>query len=427
MLPALRAARLEPQGALVQGGRSVAGLARDRARNAYIAFEVGLALVLLVAAGLLIRTAVAAQNVQPGFVPDRVVAGRTALPPTSYKTADQITGAYKRILETLAAQPGVISTALTSKVPLSTSALGLMLKPDAVLPPLKEEFSTELQYASPGYFATMQITLRRGREFSPNDREGSLPVALVNEALARRLWPGRNPIGQQLRLPELDSSSPLWQVVGVVADTHDDGLMAPPPAVLYLPVAQVPINPWHWAEQSLYVVARTRTYPLASSELLRTALQKVDSGLPLGDVLTMDQRLAQSVSTARFYTLLLTILGLCGLVLTAAGIYGVVAYFVNRQRAEIGIRMALGATRGNVLLFVVRQGMRPVLIGVGCGIAVSLIVSRALAAQLYGVGTTDKITFAAVTCALLGVAGLACYIPARRAAHVDPMIALRSE
>jgi putative ABC transport system permease protein len=194
-----------------------------------------------------------------------------------------------------------------------------------------------------------------------------------------------------------------------------------------VPFAQVPIHPWQWTEQSLYLVARTQTVPLAGSELLQAALQKFDSELPLGDVRTMDQRLAQSVSAARFYTLLLTILGLCGLVLTAAGIYGVVAYFVSRQRAEIGIRMALGATRGAVLLFVVRQGMRPVLAGVGFGVVASLVASRALATQLYGVGTMDPLTFAAVACVLLAVAVLACYVPARQAAQVDPMIALRSE
>lgn len=426
ILPALRAAKLEPH-ALVQGGRSVAGLARNRAKNAYIAVEVSLALVLLVAAGLLIRTAIAAQNVHPGFVPDRVVAGRTALPSITYKTADEVAGVYERILDTLAAQPGVLSAALTSKVPLGRSEMGVVLKSNAVTPPLRDEFSAELQYVSPGYFATMQIPLRHGREFNVHDQARSVQVALVNETLAHRLWPGRDPVGQQLRLPELDGDSPIREVTGVVTDVHDDGLMAVPPTVLYVPIAQVPINPWQWTKESLYMVARTQLASSASSELLRMALQKVDPELPLGDVLTMDQRLAQSVSAARFYTLLLTILGLCGLVLTAAGIYGVVAYFVSRQRAEIGIRMALGATRGNVLLFVMRQGMRPVLAGIGLGVVASLIVSRVLAAQLYGVGTMDPLTFAAVTCALLGIAALACYIPARQAARVDPMIALRSE
>jgi len=426
-LPAIRAAYLEPQSALVQAERSVAGLARDRTRQTYIAIEVGLALVLLVAAGLLIRTAIAAQTVRPGFVPDRVVTGRTALPSTAYKTADQVAGTYERILNTLASQPGVHAASLTSKVPLGTSSMGISLKPDAVAPPLRYESSTELQYVSSGYFSTMQVPLLSGREFNAHDRAGSIQVAIVNQTLARRLWPGRDAVGQQLRLPELDSDSPLQQVIGVVADVHDNGLMAAPPAVLYIPIAQVPINPWHWTEQSLYLVARTQTDSLATSELLRTALQNVDPELPLGDVLTMDQRLARSVSAARFYTLLLTILGLCGLLLTAAGIYGVVAYFVSRQRAEIGIRMALGATRGNVVLFVIRQGMLPVLAGTCLGILASLIVSRVLAAQLYGVDTTDPLTFAAVTSTLLGIAALACYVPARQAAKIDPVIALRSE
>jgi putative ABC transport system permease protein len=213
----------------------------------------------------------------------------------------------------------------------------------------------------------------------------------------------------------------------VVADAHDDGLMAASPAVLYVPFAQVPIDAWHWTDQSLYLAARTRTDALAGSEILQSALKKTDPELPLGDVGTMNQRLAQSISAARFYTLLLTLLGLCGLVLTGAGIYGVVAYFVDRQRAEIGIRMALGATRAAVLLLVVRQGMRPVLAGVGFGLLVSLVTSRALASQLYGVGSMDPLTFTAVACVLLAVAVLACYVPARQAARVDPVIALRGE
>ncbi len=427
MLPAMRATRLDLQSALGQAGRSATGLSRDSARNVYIATEVGLALVLLVAAGLLIRTAIAAQNVRPGFASDRLVAGRTALPLTDYKTADQIVGVYQRIVEALAEEPGVRSAALTSKVPLGASALGLMLKPTAVIPPLKDELSTELEYVSPGYFATMGIPLLHGREFSLHDRAGSAQVGLINQTLARRLWPGRDAVGQLLRIPEFDSGSLNWTVVGVVADAHDDGLMAAPPAVLYVPFAQVSIDAWHWADQSLYLAARTRTDALAGSEILQSALKRTDPELPLGDVRTMNQRLAQSISAARFYTLLLTLLGLCGLVLTGAGIYGVVAYFVDRQRAEIGIRMALGATRAAVLLLVVRQGMRPVLAGVGFGLLVSLITSRALASQLYGIGSMDPITFAAVAGMLLAVAVLACYVPARQAARVDPVIALRSE
>lgn len=427
MAPALRAARLDLQSALGQVGRGTAGLGRDGARNAYIAVEVGLALVLLVAAGLLIRTGVAAQRVDPGFVSGRVVTGRTALPPAVYKTAGEVVGAYERILETLAGEPGVDSAALTTKVPLGASGMGEVLKPNAVAPPLKEELAAELRYVSAGYFATMRIPLLRGREFSRHDRAGSAQAVVVDESLARRLWPGGDAVGQALRLPEFDTGDPVWVVAGVVADVHDNGLMADPPAVVYVPFEQVPIQPWQWTEQSLYLVARTRTGTLDGSGLLHVALQGVDSNLPLGDVRTMDQRLERSISTARFYTLLLTILGLCGLVLTAAGIYGVVAYCVTRQRAEIGIRMALGATRGAVLLFVVRQGMRPVFTGVGFGIVASLAVSRTLAADLYGAGAMDPLTLTAVACVLAAVAVLACYVPARQAAKVDPMIALRGE
>jgi putative ABC transport system permease protein len=189
----------------------------------------------------------------------------------------------------------------------------------------------------------------------------------------------------------------------------------------------VAIHPWQWTEQSLYLVARMRTESLAGSDILKSALKKVDGELPLGDILTMNQRLAQSISAARFYTVLLSMLGLCGLVLTASGIYGVVAYFVSRQRTEIGVRMALGAVPARVLLFVIQQGMRPVLAGTGLGILVSTIVCRALASQLYGVRSVDPITFGAVSCVLCGIAALACYIPARAATRVDPMVALRSD
>ncbi|HMG02539.1 MAG TPA: ABC transporter permease [Edaphobacter sp.] len=427
LLPALRAAGSESQNVLAHGGRSVGGLGRDRARNFYIAFEVGLALVLLIAAGLLIRTAVQAQRVDAGFSAENIVTGRTALPSTGYRTAQQIVAAYSRIREDLAAQPGVVSAALTTKVPLSASKLGIVLKTNAVVPALRDESSVEMQYVSPGYFGVMRIPLRSGRDFSDEDRVGSAQVVVVNETMARRLWPGQDAVGKTLRLDGMEVVNPLWQVAGIVADAHDDGLMVSPPAMLYVPFMQVSTNPWRWAESSLYLVARTRTEASASTEVLRKALAGLDPTLPLGDAFTMKERLAKSVAEMRLYTLLLTMLGVCGLVLTAAGIYGVVAYFVNRQRAEIGVRIALGATRANVLRFVVGRGMRPVLAGAAVGVVAAVMASRALSAQLYGVESADAITFAAVTGTLLVVAVFACYIPARQAAGVDPVIVLRGE
>ncbi len=427
VLPAIRAAQVDIQTVLRQGGRGTAGLVRDHARSAYITAQVALALVLLVGAGLLIRTAVAAARVRPGFSPQHVLTGRTALPSSTYKTAEQVVLAYEHILEAARNQSGVVSAALASKIPLGTSTVGLALKPGSVSGTLKEDFATELRYISAGYFSTMEIPLRRGREFTPHDRAGSMQVAIINETLARRLWSRRDPIGQPLRLPELDTGNAVWEVIGVAADVRDNGLMTEPPPALYLPFAQVSINPWHWVEQSLYVVARTRTDPSGVSDPLRAALRTVDSELPLGDVRTMEERLSQSISVARFYALLLTTLGLCGLLLTAAGIYGVVAYFVSRQRSEIGVRLALGSTPGRVLLLVVRQGMRPVTIGIALGLLGALTIGRLMANQLYGVTPADPTTLAAVAGVLVGVAALACYLPARQAAQLDPMIALRSE
>ncbi len=427
LLPAVRAAQIDIQTVLRQGGRGATGLARDPARSVYIAAEVALALVLLISAGLLIRTAIVAQRIQPGFSPHAVVTGRTALPNVVYQDSKSVTRAYEDILQSLRDEPGVVSAALTSKVPLSLSTVGLSLKQNAVAPPLRQDVAAELHYISDGYFATMHIPLTKGREFTQHDGVGSPQVIVVSDALARRLWPGAQPVSEIIRIPELEGHDEAWQVVGVVADVRANGLLSEAPPVIYIPLKQVSTNPWHWIEQSLYLVARTRTEAIDASGLLHGALNHVNPQLPLGDVRTMDQRLARSVSLARFYTLVLTLLGACGLLLTAAGIYGVVAYFVSRQRPEIGIRLALGASPGGVLLLIIRQGMRPVLWGATIGLSASLMTTRLLASQLYGVSATDPLTLLGVTLILMLVAVLACYLPARQAAEVDPMIALRNE
>lgn len=427
LMPALRAAQIDIQTVLRQGGRGAAGLARDPARSAYIAAETALALVLLISAGLLIRTAIAAQQVLPGFSPDRVMTGRTALPSAVYRDSKSVSRTYEAVLQYLRQQPGVVSAGLTSKVPLSLSTVGLSLKPSAVSTPLKQDVATELHYVSDGYLATMRIPLLKGRDFSIHDRADSTQVILVSSSLARRLWQEGQAVGETVRIPELEGRNEAWQVVGVVADVRGNGLLSEAPLVIYIPFTQVSTNPWHWIEQSLYLVARTRTEAVSVSGLLQRVLKRIDPELPLGDVRTMNQRLARSASLARFYTLVLTLLGICGLLLTAAGIYGVVAYFVSRQRAEIGIRLALGASARGVLLLIIRQGMRPVLWGVIIGLFTSLLTTRLLASQLYAVSATDPPTLFGVTLTLILVAVLACYFPARQAAHVDPMCALRSE
>jgi predicted permease len=426
LIPAVRSAQVDIQTVLRAGGRNT-GLVRDRTRSAYITAEVALALVLLVGAGLIIRTAIAAERVQPGFSPQRLISGRTALPLNAYRNAEQVSHAYRRILENLQRQPEVMGAALTSKAPLTHNAVGLLLKPTSVAAPLKQELATELRYISSGYLATMRISLRKGREFTAHDRSGSAQVILVSDTLARRLWPGGDALGQSVRLPELEGANDQWEVVGIVADARDNGVMSEPPPVLYLPFTQVPTNPWRWVEQSLYLVARTRGNVTNAPGLLRRALINVDPELPLGDTLTMDERLTRSIAVARFYTLALTILGVCGLLLTVAGIYGVVSYFVHRQRAEIGVRLALGSTAPGIVLLVIRQGMRPVLVGVALGLIASTVLARLLAAQLDGVTADDPTILLTVTAILTGVSVMACYLPARRAAQVDPMVALRNE
>ncbi len=290
LLPAWRAARVDLEAVLRQGGRGAAGLVRDRARSFYLAAEVALTLVLLAGAGLLIRTAIAAALVEPGFAPANVITARTALPSNTYRSAAEIGRTYERIWDALAAQPGVEAAALASKVPLGTSGTGLLLQPAEVAPPLKLELSTELRYVSPAYFATLQIPVEDGREFTRQDRTGGRQVAIVNQTLAAKLWPGERAVGQPLRLPELDTGEAVWEVVGVVGDSRDNGLMAEAPPVLYIPFLQVATNPWHWAENSLYLAARTRA-GISGAAAIKAALRSVDAALPVGDARTMDDRL----------------------------------------------------------------------------------------------------------------------------------------
>lgn len=426
LVPALQSARVDLQTVLRQAGRGLVGSFQDRARGIYIGAQVALALTLLTAAGLLIRSALAATHVDPGFVAEDVMVARTALPSTTYHDAAAIARTYNQILDTLASQPGVVSAAIASKVPLGISGAGLVLRRQEVTPPLKEDLSTELHYISAGYFAALRIRLLSGRNFTPRDRSGNRQVVIVSESLARKLWPVHNPIGQTLRLPELEGEGPLWEVIGVADDVHDNGMMVPRPSVLYVPFLQVSVNPWHWVENSMYVIARVH-HGISSAAAIDAAVHSVDPELPVSDLRSMGDRVAQSISAARMYGLLMSALGVCGLVLTAAGIYGVVSYFVARQRPDIGVRVALGATRGRIIGLVLRQGMRPVAVGIVIGFAASLACSPLMASELYGVRAIDPRTLLTVPALLAAVAMLACYIPAWQASRVDPAIALRSE
>lgn len=424
---ALHAATFGQDGRLADGNRTSLGRQQGRIRNAYIAFEVGLSAVLLIGAGLLIRTAITAANVPLGFNPTSVITGRTALPPRIYSTASRIVVTYDKILDVLGSEPGVRIAAASSKVPMARSNIGLLLGRNSISPPLSSDLSTEVQFISPRYFQAMGVPLLEGRTFSTDDRSDTRQVAVINRTLARRLWLGKTAVGEEIRIPELEGASSTWSIVGVVADSHDDGLMVPAPSILYIPIAQLTIHPWQWSAQSLYLIARTQGPSFENSVVISKALESVDPGLPLGDALSMGERISQSIATAHFYTLILSGLGICGLLMTAMGIYGVVAFFVSKRKSEIGVRLALGATRTNIFGLVVLRGMRPVLFGMCAGVGLALILSRVLTSQLFGISAMDPITLCVTIGVLLVVALLACVLPASRASQIEPTVALRAE
>jgi predicted permease len=426
LAPALRAGRASGA-ALKEGGRGAAGAGRDWLRPALITLEVALAVLLLVGAGLLIRSAVALQRVQPGFDPRGVLSARIMLPAVEYQEPERVIATFDRLLAETAQLAGVRSAALSNQVPLSPGGgnNGLIAegKPDS------SEFSvsSQLRVVTPGYFQAIGIPIVRGRGFDAGDRRGRQKVMVISQTLAEALFPGQDPIGKRVSCCERGPghSRDFKVVVGVAGNTRWLGLAAGIEPEFYLPVAQAPAVVWDWTQRSMYVVARTDGSPESLTPSLRRIVAGIDPDLPLYEIKTMEERIVSSLSTARFNTLLLTLLGAIGLILSAVGIYGVIAYFVTQRTSEIGVRMALGATRRDVTRLVLRQAAGPVAAGVLLGLAASAVATRVLAANLVGVERMDPVTLAAVVAVLAGAAFLASVFPARRAASVDPKEALQ--
>jgi predicted permease len=278
------------------------------------------------------------------------------------------------------------------------------------------------RFVAPGYFETMGIPILKGRDFQPTDRSGAPLVMIVNQSLANRLWPNQDPIGRRV-----NGSAPQGPktVIGVVPDLHFDGPAAPTDLEFYQPFAQLDEMAWGWTRRTLFIAARTNAGASTLGPSIRRVINGVDPGVPLFSERTMDQRMAATLDTARFNTMLLVVLGLVGLLLSGVGIYGVIAYFASQRTSEIGIRMALGASRGTVLKLVVSQAARPVLLGVAAGALCAAFASRVIASQLVSVTPTDPVTFAAVAALLLVVALCAALVPASRAAALSPTTALQ--
>ena len=423
LVPAWRASREDVTSTLKEAGRGAAGRGpRDIVRSTLIAGEVALALVLLVGAGLLIRSAIGLQRVAPGFDPRGVFSGRILLPEAKYAQPAALLRASRDVQEGVARIPGVRSAALASAIPGFRSFSNGLLPEGA---PLELRYVTQSDgiTVTDGYFSTMGMTIREGRGFEPSDRVGAPLVVILNETAARSMWPGDSAIGK--RLTSAHPAGPTT-VIGVVADARLGGPSEPAPPTFYVPIAQLDERGWSWIRNAFFIVARTDGNPALLASPIRRVVSSIDSGIPLYNTLTMEERMASTLDAARFNTMLLALLGCVGLLLAGVGIYGVISYFASRRTTEIGIRLALGASRTDVVVMVVRQVVVPVSAGIVSGIAGAVVAARALSTQLVGIETTDPVTLACVAGLMAAVGVLAAVIPARRAAAMDPARALQA-
>jgi putative ABC transport system permease protein len=376
---------------------------------------------LLVGAGLLIRTALEIQRTSPGFDPRGVFAGRVLPPLAKYSGSDAMRSLTQRLEERVAALPGVTSAAVASVVP-GTRAFNNGLLPEGRALTLDNVVQTDGVMISPTYFQMLRIPVVKGRAFDDRDRAGGQLVVILNRTAADALWPGEDAIGRRLT-----SANPLGPttVVGIVGDVRIGGPSEPAPPTFYVPLAQLNDEAWTWV-RTFFIAARTDVDAAMLGPAIGRAVAEIDGGIPVYSAMTMEQRMSATIAAATFNTLLLSLLGGAGLLLAAVGIYGVIGYFASQRTSEIGIRMALGATRGDVVRLVVRQAAVPVAAGVVIGAVGAAVASHAIASQLVNVTPTDPLTFGMVAGFLLLVGLAAALIPARRAAALDPTRALNA-
>ncbi|MGH9841026.1 MAG: ABC transporter permease [Blastocatellia bacterium] len=420
LLPAWQASRVELQTALKEGGRSAAGSSRERVRKTLLVVEVSLALVLLAGAGLLVRSMYNLLRVDPGFNPDNLLTMRLAPTGEAY-TAPRLRAFYDECLARVSALPGVRAAALTLSLPIDGSNWNsIFIAADKPVPPRPDLPNSAFAPVSANYFEAMGIRLLKGRGFTSADREDSVKVVVINETLARRIWPGEEYIGKRLKQGWPESQSPWLEVVGVVADVKLNGVERNTPMQAYLPLTQL-------QSSSVGLVVRTVGNPSAMAAAVERAIHEVDKDLPVSRVRTMDQMLGNALAQRRLTLTLLASFAVLALLLAALGIYGVIAYSVRQRTHEIGVRMALGAQARDVLRLVIGQGLRLALIGIAVGLAGTFALTRWMETLLFGVPPTDAATFGVVAVLLAIVAVVACWIPARRATKVDPMVALRCE
>jgi putative ABC transport system permease protein len=419
LIPAIQASRPNLNETLKEGSRSSMGsVGGKRIRSVLVSAEVALSLVLLIGAGLMVKSFVRLQQMNLGFNPDNVIALSLSLPPSTYPDARRQAAFFKEALERIQSLAGVRSAGATTGLPLVLSLSGsdfrIEGRPEAEP---GENTIVNTRSISPGYFSTLGIAFVKGRDFSERDNGEASKVAIINDNLARSYFSNEDPVGKRITF---DEGKTWLSIVGIITDVKQLGLDASARPEVYWPYAQM-------AAPSMSLVVRTDSSPASLVAAVKSEIQTVDKDLPISEVKTMQELLAESVAGRRFNMLLLTIFAGVALVLAAVGIYSVMSYSVSQRTHEIGIRMALGARASDVLKLVVGHGMLLTLAGVAAGVAASLFLTGLMTSMLFGVTATDPITFAAVSIVLTGVALGACFVPARRATKVDPMVALRYE
>ena len=421
LAPAMQVSHLDINDTLKEGGRDAAGGTRgNRIRALLVIGEIAVSFVLLMGAGLLINSFMHLRNLHPGFRANHLLTMKIPLSEVKYPDKERRSPFYAEVLRRVQALPGVQSAAVAGNLPLTydgdSMPIGIEGRTD---PPPDQRPDVILRVVGPGYFSTMGIPLVRGRDFSEQDKADSARVVIVSEKTARHFWPGENPIGKRLKPGSTNRNIPWIEIIGVVKDVRQNDFVSEPKMQMYMPYQQ--LN--SFAPNAL--VVRTNVEPLSLTGAVRNAIWAVDKDQPVSNLRSMDEIVSEAVARQRFSMLLLGIFAALAMVLAAVGIYGVMSYSIAQRTREIGLRIALGAQKSDVLKMILRQGLRFVAAGLAIGLAASFVLTRVMASLLFGISATDPATFVSISLMLIAVALLASYIPAVRAMKIDPMLALR--
>jgi putative ABC transport system permease protein len=429
LAPALHSSRPNLSESLKDGGRgSTDGSARHLFRKALIVSEFALTLILLVGAGLMVKSFIKLQEVKPGFEIDNRLSMRIALPASKYPDFVRQTSFFQEITSRLSSRPGIESVGAISALPLSgftnDRSFRIEGRPDIPGQPTPDE---EIRFVSPAYFSTMGIPVLKGIAFTDRDNADATRVVVINQALKAKYWPDEDAIGKRITYNGKDSTQIWWEIVGIVGNIKHEGLDTRDQPEVYLPYLQPLFSTATSRLTALFFVMETKSDATGSVGATRAEIAALDKDQPIFDVKTMEERLNESVAQRRFNMLLIAVFASVAMILAAVGIYGIISYSVAERTNEIGIRVALGAQASDVFRLIIGQGLLLSLIGVGLGVIGAIGITRLMTTLLFNVKPSDPLTFISISGLLIAVALIACFIPARRATKVDPMVALRYE